>query len=347
MPASPECFSLFQQITTALQDCGLANSHHDINLSRGASWVRSKCGKKGPLKQQNGHFDYDTTAVRYDRLQLPMSIFIYFQETKLIIKDTECEFSAGDILLLLGDCPHAGSNWQDKQVNLRLFCFLPTNTCLPVWESGHHDIDANAWKYYPFTVPSDITDREALIDTTIPGSESFSLDAYNAHAFCSAQGKFFKFDVRSWYNGLQTIVYNSRSCYSGTLIPMFSSGGGVCLHWPSRSALNRAGMLDDSRACSETFKDLRHTDCPDSSCERSKSAKRSRSPSSSASVTGQKSSSKVNTCVHTHIHTHTTTYVAADGTETQQIITTTTHSSSATSSSSSVSTATAAGPLPQ
>ena len=36
---------------------------------------------------------------------------------------TECDFSAGDILLLLGDRPHAGRQWMFKGVNLRLFCF--------------------------------------------------------------------------------------------------------------------------------------------------------------------------------------------------------------------------------
>ncbi len=101
---------LFEQIANALKDCGLANSHHDISLSRGASWVRSKCAKRGGvLTQQTLHFDCDTTAVKYDRLQLPMSLFVYFQATKLFVIDTEQDFEAGDILLLLGDCPHAGS----------------------------------------------------------------------------------------------------------------------------------------------------------------------------------------------------------------------------------------------
>ena len=74
MPASADCFRLFRQIEVALKDCGLANSHHDINLSRGASWVRSKSIPSRGLPQQTIHFDYDTTRVGYDRLQLPMSL---------------------------------------------------------------------------------------------------------------------------------------------------------------------------------------------------------------------------------------------------------------------------------
>jgi len=118
---------LFEQIANALKDCGLANSHHDISLSRDASSVRSKCAKRGGvLTQQTLHFDYDTTAVKYDRLQLPMSLFVYFQATKLFVIDTEQDFEAEDILLLLGDCPHASSRWTSSQMNLRLFCFLTT-----------------------------------------------------------------------------------------------------------------------------------------------------------------------------------------------------------------------------
>jgi hypothetical protein len=38
---------LFEHIANALKDCGWANLHHDISMSRGASLVRSKCGWGG------------------------------------------------------------------------------------------------------------------------------------------------------------------------------------------------------------------------------------------------------------------------------------------------------------
>ena len=122
---------LFEQIANALKDCGLANSHHDISLSRGASWVRSKCGRGGSaLGQQALHFDYDTTAVGFDRLQLPMSLFVYFQATNLHIIDTEQNFDAGDILLLLGDCPHAGSRWTATKNELPVVLLPPNKKLL-------------------------------------------------------------------------------------------------------------------------------------------------------------------------------------------------------------------------
>ena len=67
------------------------------------------------------HFDYDTTRVGYDRLQLPMYIFVYFQEKRPVIDGSEREFAAGDILIFLGDCPHAGSAWINKMAKYRLF----------------------------------------------------------------------------------------------------------------------------------------------------------------------------------------------------------------------------------
>jgi len=85
MPASADCFRLFRQIEVALKDCGLANSHHDINLSRGASWVRSKSIPSRGLPQQTIHFDYDTTRVGYDRLQLPMSLRFTHQPSSLLM----------------------------------------------------------------------------------------------------------------------------------------------------------------------------------------------------------------------------------------------------------------------
>ncbi len=315
MPASPECFILFQEITNALQNCGLANSHHDISLSRGASWVRSKCAKGGGmLTQQTLHFDYDTTAVKYDRLQIPMSIFVYFQATTLIVIDTEQNFEAGDILLLLGDCPHAGSRWTTAaQMNLRLFCFLPTKKCLPIWESGFYSGtgDSRQYRTYPDTNPADGEDLCAL---TNPQSDKFDLAAYNAHAFCSHTGKYFSFNQRSWYSGLQTICYNGQNCYRPEA-PMFSLDPGVCSHWPSRSALGKAGMTEKTRACGPTFLDLRILDCPKSCSE---VQKRSRSPSSSSvsSSSLQQPSPKIHKRVQ-HTHTHIHTHVAADGTVTE------------------------------
>jgi hypothetical protein len=318
MPASEECFGLFRLIADTLKDCGLANSHHDIDLSRGASWVRSKCGPKQlPLRQQTIHFDYDTTKVGDHRLQLPMSIFIYCQDTNLIIIDKEYEFSAGDILLLLGDCPHAGSQWNKKEVNLRLFCFLPTAKCLPTWESGYRDA-ANVWRYHRNTVHSDGVSFQDLNDQTDPLSSLFNLESYKAHTFCATLAKFFRFHTLSWYNGLQTIAYQGRSCYQSETHEngMFAVDPGVCLHWPSRNSLGRAGLLDRSRACGATFTDLRcETDCPSGQCQ--KLSKRS-----SVSISSSSSSlpmSKFHKCMLTHTHTHT--HVAADGTESKTVVT--------------------------
>jgi hypothetical protein len=317
MPASEECFDLFKEITKALQNCGLANSHHDISLSRGASWVRSKCGRGGSaLGQQTLHFDYDTTAVGFDRLQLPMSLFVYFQATNLHIIDTEQNFDAGDILLLLGDCPHAGSRWTSTKTNFRLFCFLPTKSCLPLWESGYRHQDTGVWTFYPDSV---IVNREDLRDITNPLSADFDLATYNAHAFCSHTGQYCAFKARSWYMGLQTICYNGRNSYRSDAPQPFSTDHGVCLHWPSRSALNKAGLTDMNRDCGQTFLDLRISDCPhpSSKCQKLPD-KRSRSPSSaSVSSSSMQPSPKVHMRVHTHTHTHT--HVAADGTVTETV----------------------------
>jgi hypothetical protein len=203
MPASQECFLVFSRLVEALKDCGLSNSHHDIHLSRGASWIRSKRGSQyNPLPQQTLHLDFDTTSIT-DRLQLPMSLFIYLQDTNLFIVDTVHQFSAGDIVLLLGDCPHAGGEWASSKVNYRLFCFLPTKKCRPTWESGCTD-SMGKWRYHPNTSRSTMED---LRDTTDPLSDAFDLNKYLEHTFCAVHGVFFEFNVTSWYHGLQTICY--------------------------------------------------------------------------------------------------------------------------------------------
>jgi hypothetical protein len=70
-----------------------------------------------------------------DQLQLPMSIFVYFQETPLTIERKDLQFSRGDIVIFLGDCVHAGGAWHQDQANCRLFCYLPTKQCTPSWLS--------------------------------------------------------------------------------------------------------------------------------------------------------------------------------------------------------------------
>lgn len=66
---------------------------------------------------------------------MPMSIFVYFQDTPLTIEGTDLRFSRGDIVIFLGDCIHAGGAWNHDLANYRLFCYLPTKQCTQSWSS--------------------------------------------------------------------------------------------------------------------------------------------------------------------------------------------------------------------
>jgi hypothetical protein len=149
-PANQECFDLFGEIFVALKNCGLANEYHDIRLARGASWVRST---KGTVKQTE-HLDFMAevrvsphsilSPISYlshrrqgllNQLQMPMSIFVYLQDSPLSIERNEFVFHRGDIIIFLGDCVHAGGAWLEEMPNHRLFCYLPSKYCTQSWSS--------------------------------------------------------------------------------------------------------------------------------------------------------------------------------------------------------------------
>ena len=140
-----------------------------------------------------------------------------------------------------------------------------------------------------------------------------------------------------------------RTCYKSEHVGqgMFADEPGVCLHWPSRAALQKAGMLDKERSCSSTFIDLRRReDCPlvkKGGRECGHCPKRNRSASiSGSSVTSADSSGsltpkqKHRAAGHMHIHRHTHTHEQEDGTKiTYTTVTEIVMSSSSTTSSSS------------
>ena len=70
-----------------------------------------------------------------EQLKIPMSIFVYFQETPLTIEGRDLLFNRGDIVIILGDCIHAGGAWNTDLANYRLFCYLPTKQCTQSWSS--------------------------------------------------------------------------------------------------------------------------------------------------------------------------------------------------------------------
>jgi hypothetical protein len=116
-----------------------------------------------------------------------------------------------------------------------------------------------------------------------------------------------------------------RTCYKSEHVGqgMFADEPGLCLHWPSRAALQKAGMLEKERSCSSTFTDLRRREgCPlvKKGCECGHCPKRSRSASiSGSSVTSADSSGslpptqKHRAAGHMHIHRHTHTHEQEDG----------------------------------
>ncbi len=77
-----------------------------------------------------------------------------------------------------------------QKMNFRLFCFLPTKSCLPLWESGYRHQETGVWTFYPDSV---IVNREDLRDVTNPLSADFDLATYNVHAFCSHTGLYCAF----------------------------------------------------------------------------------------------------------------------------------------------------------
>jgi hypothetical protein len=164
-------------------------------------------------------------------------------------------FDPGDMLIMLGDVNHAGSAWNYDDPNVRLFCYLPSASALPTWDS----VDAAGTVLFPLLteVEDDESKDDSLRNLTSPTHPRFSQDSFDRHLFCSQTGKFFKFDTVAYYKGLQTITSRPSVYSRANGAGVFSDNAGCCNHWPNQASLSRAGMTGN------TFRDLRRSaDCP-------------------------------------------------------------------------------------
>jgi hypothetical protein len=164
-------------------------------------------------------------------------------------------FEAGDMLIMLGDVNHAGVAWTNDDPNVRLFCYLPSASALPTWDS----VGEAGEVLFPSLneVQDDESNEDSLRSLTSPTHTKFSQESFDKHLFCSKTGKFFTFDSVAYYIGLQTIASRPSVYSRKTHAGVFSENPGCCKHWPNQASLFRAGMVDN------TFRDLRRSaDCP-------------------------------------------------------------------------------------
>jgi hypothetical protein len=177
-------------------------------------------------------------------------------DSLLYLAGTLQDFAAGDVLIMLGDCIHGGSAWDFDEPNFRLFCYLPSDYCLPIWESVVSK-DSGKESLLPRLTKVSETDYETLIHSTSPKDPGFNMETFNKYLYCSKNDEFFYFDEPSYYQGLQTINAGVSIYTTSRDTGVFSGNAGVCLHWPSQASLVRAGLV------SNTFRDLRrNVDCP-------------------------------------------------------------------------------------
>ncbi len=206
-------------------------------------------------------------------------------DSLLYLAGTLEHFAAGDVLIMLGDCIHGGSAWESDDPNFRLFCYLPSKSCLPIWESVVTRDDGTESLLPRLTKVSE-EHSENLRHSTSPTDSKFVMDTFNKYLYCSKKDEFFNFDEPSYYQGLQTIDAGASIYSTSGNTGVFFRNAGVCLHWPTQDSFKRAGMVSETSPVSNTFRDLRQNrHCPvkedaESECTRM-SAKRIKTESSS------------------------------------------------------------------
>ncbi len=114
-------------------------------------------------------------------------------------------------ILVHGGKMGGGCAWHSDVPNVRLFCYLPSVFCLPMWHSNVtvsgkstrlpglvHVLDRNE------------SNDDALSYATSPNHQKFHEATFDRHMYCSSTGEFFQFRAESYYCTSITLPFISN-----------------------------------------------------------------------------------------------------------------------------------------
>ena len=188
------------QILTFCQDCLIAGDSHILLMGRGASFLKSLPG----CSAQDTHMDFDFESLRPPpgfRRRKPLSIWVALQPNSCLHLDGKPHpFNAGDVVVFSGDCHHSGAANEHAEPNYRLFSYVPTRGIDVPWDINHCSTNVRR----AAVVVTDAALHEYLHRRTNPLDGEFDDNVFKDWLYDWATGKFYKFTVPVWLEGLDT-----------------------------------------------------------------------------------------------------------------------------------------------
>lgn len=109
-------------------------------------------------------------------------------------------FNAGDVVAFSGDCHHSGAANEHAEPNYRLFSYVPTRGIDVPWNIDHCSTNIRR----AAEVVTDAALHEYLHRKTNPSDGEFDDNVFKDWLYDWATGKFYKFTVPVWLEGLDT-----------------------------------------------------------------------------------------------------------------------------------------------
>jgi hypothetical protein len=242
---------VMREVLGFLKTVLIAGPSHKIEMARGASFLRSLPG----VKQQDTHSDFDfedIVVVPGFRRCKPFSIWIPLSpKSSLVLGGTETVFSAGDVVVFAGDCHHSGAANRTRNINYRLFCYVPTRDFDVPWTFSQcpASVQKQAVKV------EDKDDFKRLMEVTNPINKKWDPAEHVKYLYDQETATFYDFSVPLWIGGLDTAVPNSDPYAPERLssLPLLNPDTGVphCPHFSVEDFIpdrDEKKILNDFRA---------------------------------------------------------------------------------------------------
>ena len=239
-----------QQVVVLLKHCLIAGPLHCLEMARGASFLRSMPG----VRQQDTHTDFDIQDIilpQGPRRAKPFSIWIALADDScLCLAGVERFYRAGDVVVFAGDCWHSGAANKSKQINYRLFSYVPTRNFEVPWA-------LNQCTEQVKIAAKEVTSLEDVLRLhveTNPLNNGFKPDENSKYLFDKATGKFYEFTVPLWLAGLDTAVPHKDAYAKGLSLPPKISSTTGCVHCPHFDVEDFSPTTQGERTTLNTFR---------------------------------------------------------------------------------------------
>jgi hypothetical protein len=238
---------VMKEVLGFLKTVLIAGTSHEIEMARGASFLRSL----PRVGQQDRHTDFDfqdfVVFPWFSRCK-PFSIWIPLsKKSSLVLGGKETIYSAGDVVVFAGDCHHSGAANRSSDVNYRLFCYVPTREFDVPWAFSQCDpgVQDQAVKV------DDEQEVKRLNEVTNPVNKKFAPAEHVKYLYNKGTATFYHFSVPLWIGGLDSAEPKYDTYALG--LPSLPTGSGFkhCPHFNVDDFIpnsDERNLLNDFRA---------------------------------------------------------------------------------------------------